>query len=41
MDIMSKVQFEILFFVLKNEAMPVFRPGVSKELSSEPVSQRF
>lgn len=33
-DIMSEVQFEILFFVLKNEVMHVFRSGLSKEFSS-------
>lgn len=36
---MSKVQFEILFFVLKNEVMHVFRSGLSKELSSKPVTK--
>jgi len=35
-DIASKVQSEILFFVLKNEVMHVFRAGLSKEF---PVKQ--
>lgn len=36
MDIRSKIQYEILVFVLKNEVRDVFSSGLSKELPSEP-----
>lgn len=36
MDIRSKIQYEILVFVLKNKVRDVFSSGLSKELCSEP-----